>query len=160
MKYQGINHVSLRVTNNERARHFFLEVLGLEQHKRIPVWFIAGACTIHVIEIPDAPLEISPSPYDVVRHVALQVDNLNELLSRLLTASLKPFQVDIQMRKKPLTDPNDDLSYGTGTIFVSDPDGNFFEFVQIGRGLFVHEADLFQQRESLQRTDLTDPTAS
>ena len=146
------------MTNNERTRHFFLEVLGLEQHKRIPVWFIAGASTIHVIEIPDAPLEISP--YDVVRHVALQVDNLNELLVRLLTASLKPFQVDIQMRKKPLTDPNDDLSYGTGTIFVSDPDGNLFEFVQIGRGLFTHEPDRFQQRESLQRTDLTDPTAS
>ena len=95
MKYQGINHVSLLVTNNERTRHFFLEVLDLEQHKRIPVWFIAGASTIHVIEVPDAPLEISPSPYDVVRHVALQVNNLNELLARLLTASLKPFQVDI-----------------------------------------------------------------
>lgn len=146
MKYQGINHVSLLVTNSERARHFFLEVLGLEQHKHIPVWFIAGACTIHAIEIPDAPLETSPSPYDVVRHVALQVDNLNELLSRLLTASLKPFQVDIQMRKKPLTDPNDDLSYGTGTIFVSDPDGNLFEFVQIGRGFFAQEPDRFQQR--------------
>src|SRR5215472_8681433 len=89
MKYQGINHVSLLVTNTERTRHFFLEVLGLEQHKRIPVWFIAGASTIHVIEIADAPLEISLSPYEVVRHVALQVDNLNELLVRLLTASLK-----------------------------------------------------------------------
>ncbi len=146
MNYQGINHVSLLVTNNERTRHFFLDVLGLEQHKRIPVWYIAGAGTIHVIEIPDAPSQISPPPYDVVRHVALQVDNLNELLSRLLAASLKPFQLDIQMRKKPLTDPNDDLSYGTGTIFVSDPDGNLFEFVQIGRGLFTHEPDLFQQR--------------
>jgi glyoxylase I family protein len=144
MKYQGINHVSLLVTNNERARHFFLEVLGLEQHQRFPVWFIAGACTIHVIEIPDAPLEASPSPYGVVRHVALQVDNLQELLSRLLAASLNPFKVDFEMRKKPLTDLNDDLSYGTGTIFVSDPDGNLFEFIQIGRGLFAHEPDLFQ----------------
>ena len=145
MIYQGINHVSLLVRNNERSRHFFLDVLGLQQHEHIPVWFIAGSCTLHVIEIPDAPLEISPPPYDVVRHVALQVDNLNELVSRLLTASLKPYQVDIEMRKKPLTDPNDDLSYGTGTIFVSDPDGNLFEFVQIGRGLFAHEQDLFQR---------------
>jgi glyoxylase I family protein len=147
MNYQGINHVSLLVTNNERARHFFLEVLGLQQHERIPVWFIAGSCTLHVIEIPDAP-PVETSPYDVVRHVALQVDNLNELLSRLLAASLKPFQVDIQMQKKPLTDPNDDLSYGTGTIFVFDSDGNLFEFVQIGRGLFAHEPDLFEHRSS------------
>jgi catechol 2,3-dioxygenase-like lactoylglutathione lyase family enzyme len=147
MKYQGIHHVSLLVTKKERARHFFLEVLGLQQHERIPVWFIAGSCTLHVVEIPDAPpLEISPPPYDVVRHVALQVDNLHELLSRLFAASLKPFQVDIELRKKLLTDPNDDLSYGTGTIFVSDPDGNLFEFVQIGRGFFAHEPDLFQQR--------------
>jgi catechol 2,3-dioxygenase-like lactoylglutathione lyase family enzyme len=149
MNYQGINHVSLLVTNSERARHFFLEVLGLEQHQHIPVWFIAGASTIHAVEIPDAPLEIFASPYDVVRHVALQVDNLRELLPRLLTASLKPFQVDIKMRKKPLTDPNDDLSYGTGTIFVSDPDGNLFEFVQVGRGFFAQEPDRFEQRESL-----------
>jgi catechol 2,3-dioxygenase-like lactoylglutathione lyase family enzyme len=145
MRYQGINHVSLLVSNNERARHFFLDVLGLQQHKSIPVWFIAGSCTLHVIEIPDAPLAVFPPPYDVVRHVALQVDNLNELFLRLLTASLKPYQVDIQMRKKLLTDPNDDLSYGTGTIFVADPDGNLFEFVQIGRGLFAHEQNLFQQ---------------
>ena len=144
MKYQGINHVSLLVTNNERARHFFLDVLGLQQHERIPVWYIAVACTLHVIEIPDAPLEVSPSPYDVARHVALQVDNLNELLARLLNASLEPYQVDIKMRKRLLTDPNDDLSYGTGTIFVSDSDRNLFEFVQIGRGLFAHEPNLFQ----------------
>jgi catechol 2,3-dioxygenase-like lactoylglutathione lyase family enzyme len=145
MKYQGINHVSLLVTNSERAKHFFLEVLGLEQHKHIPVWFIAGASTIHTIEIPDAP-PLETSPYDVVHHVALQVDDLHEVLSRLLAASLKPFQVDIKMHKKPLMNADDDLSYGTGTIFVSDPDGNLFEFVQIGRGLFAQEPDLFQKR--------------
>ena len=146
MKYQGINHVSLLVTSNERAKHFFLDVLGLQQHERIPVWFIAGPCTVHVVEIPDGPSQAAPAPYDVVRHVALQVDNLNELLARLLSASLEPYQVDIQMHKKLLTDPNDDLSYGTGTVFVSDPDGNLFEFVQVGRGLFADEPDLFQQK--------------
>ncbi len=146
MKYQGINHVSLLVRNSERSRHFFVDVLGLQQHERIPVWYIAGACTLHVIAIPDAPVEVSSSPYDVVRHVALQVDNLKDLLARLLNASLNPYQLDIELRQKRLTDPNDDLSYGTGTVFVSDPDGNLIEFVQIGQGLFAHEPDMFQQK--------------
>ena len=146
MKYQGINHVSLLVRNSEQARHFFVDVLGLQQHERIPVWFIAGAGMIHAIEISDAPLEHSSLPYDVVRHVALQAENLHELVGRLLAASLKPYQLDTELRQKPLTDPNDDLSYGTGTVFVSDRDGNLFEFVQIGRGFFAHEPDLFQQK--------------
>ena len=140
MKYQGIHHVGLRVTNKEKAKQFFLDVLGLQQHERIPVWFIAGASMIHVIEISNEHAE--PSSADTVRHVALQVDNLNELLPRLLAASLEPFQMDMAMREKQVTDPNDDLSYGTGTLFVSDPDGNLFEFIQIGRGLFAHEQNL------------------
>lgn len=145
MKYQGINHVSLLVRNNEQARHFFVDVLGFQQHKRIPVWFIAGSGMVHVIEVSDAPLEM-PLPYDIVRHAGFQVDDLNEVLARLLRASLKPYQLDIQMQQKFVTDPNDDLLYGTGTVFVSDSDGNLFEFVQIGRGFFVNEQDLFQQK--------------
>ncbi|WP_165422884.1 VOC family protein [Ktedonosporobacter rubrisoli] len=145
MRYQGINHVSILVRNNERARHFFVDVLGFRQHKRIPVWFVGGSGVVHAVEIPDAPME-KPLPYDVVRHAAFQVDDLQEVLARLLRASLKPYQVDMQMQQKFLTDPNDDLSYGTETVFVADYDGNLFEFVQIGRGLFVEEADLFQEK--------------
>lgn len=145
MKYQGINHVSILVRSNEQARHFFVDVLGFQQHERIPVWFIAGSGVVHAVEVPDAPPE-TPMPYDVVRHVAFQVDDLHEVVVRLLQASLKPYQLNIQMQQKVLTDSNDDLSYGTGTVFVSDADGNLFEFVQIGRGLFVAEHDLLQQK--------------
>ena len=55
------------------------------KHEHIPVWFIAGTCTLHLVEIPGTQVEISQPPYDVVRHVALPVDNLSQLLSRLLT---------------------------------------------------------------------------
>jgi len=33
--------------------------------------------------------------------------------------------------------PDDPLDFGTGTLFVRDPDGNLLEFLQMGRGFFT-----------------------
>jgi hypothetical protein len=51
-------------------------------------------------------------------------------------ASLKPFQMDFEGNTKPLNSPDDDLSFGIGTIFVEDPSENLVEFLQLGHGIF------------------------
>lgn len=141
MTYKGINHVGLVVTDKEKSTYFLRDILGLPQHERIQSWFFVGNCTIHIIEISEAGID--SSLYHEVQHVALQVDNLRDILPHLLDASLEPFQMDFQGNEKPIKNVDQDLSYGIGTIFVTDPDGNLFEFVQIGHGIFRDEDDPF-----------------
>jgi catechol 2,3-dioxygenase-like lactoylglutathione lyase family enzyme len=35
--------------------------------------------------------------------------------------------------------PDDPLDFGTGTLFVRDPDGNLVEFLQMRRGIFTED---------------------
>lgn len=141
MTYLGINHVGLVVTDLSRSREFFIGALGLHQHTRRATWFIAGRCTLHLIEIPEAGDD--RSLYRSVQHVALQVDDLNDMLAQLLHAGLAPFQLDFEGNEMPVDDPASPLEFGVGTLFVRDPDGNLIELIQLGRGIFKDEPDPF-----------------
>jgi len=60
MKIQTIHHVSLNVTDLERSRRFYREILGLEEIARPPfdfpgAWFgVAGGQQLHLIVHPGA----------------------------------------------------------------------------------------------------------
>lgn len=141
MRFEGINHIGLIVTDLERSSRFMSETLGLTRHEKVARWFWAGRCMIHLVAIPDA--NPAPSPYYQFQHVALQVDDVREVFNRLWTASVGMFQLDMAGNSQPITSFDSDLSFGTGSIMFRDPDGNLFECLQIGRGLFADEPDQF-----------------
>lgn len=110
----GIHHVSVLVTDFDRARKFYAGVLGF---KEIPkpstfnfpvVWFRLGDCQFHLIPT-DTPDAISP------RHMALHVDDLNAARIRLKENGC--------MVEETTPIP------GADRFFTHDPDGNRIELI-------------------------------
>ena len=140
MKFRGINHVNIVTTSAARTREFLVDVLGLEPHAVAPFWLVAGDVTVHVIEAEDARSDTSV--YRRLQHFAFEVDDLDEVYRRLVAApkhlGLAPFRMGLEMQEQPLRAAQD-IDEGIGTIFVRDRDGNLYEFVQLGRGLYSDE---------------------
>lgn len=135
-----INHINVVVSNVASTQEFLVDVLGFEPHPIVPVWFIAGDVTVHLVETEDAASD--RSVYRQLQHPAFEVDDLDEVYERLVAApkrlKLVPFRMGPDMQVRPLDTPQD-IDKGIGTIFVRDPDGNLFEFVQPGRGIYSDE---------------------
>jgi catechol 2,3-dioxygenase-like lactoylglutathione lyase family enzyme len=114
--FSEIHHVSLNVSDTERALAFYRDVLGMRQLPRPELgiggaWLDAGAGRqVHLIEA-----EVPP---DAGQHVAFRVDSIDDAVAALRSAG-----VDVG-------DPR--LVGDTGILqtFVSDPDGNRLEFTQ------------------------------
>src|SRR5688500_16632368 len=115
MTLTGIHHVSILVTDMERAVAWYRDVLGLREVKRpsnfvTPVrWFELGEQQLHLIpsEEPDA---VSP------RHFALHVDNC-EAAREILSGR------GVEVRETvPIA--------GADRFFIADPDGNNIEVIQ------------------------------
>lgn len=117
MLIADIHHVSLNVTDTERALGFYRDLLGLSELER-PAFSFGGAWLdaghgrqVHLIETTSIP-------DDVGQHVAFAVHDLDESVAVLRTAGC---------------DVSDVSSVG-GTsarqAFVHDPDGNRVELHQ------------------------------
>jgi glyoxylase I family protein len=110
----GIHHVSLVVTDLERARHFYAEVLGLPEIPRpatfdfVVVWFDLGTQHIHLV--PRGTADV-PSP----RHFALHV--VDAVAAR---AHFETFGIATR-ETTPIP--------GCDRFFVHDPDGNLIEIM-------------------------------
>lgn len=132
---EGINHVALVVRDRSAAERFYVDVLGLQRHHTADAWLVLNARnTLHLIPLPQA--EPEGSLRHRFQHFALQVSALDAILALLLRHGLTPFQADFQGNTRAVTAPDDPLDFGTGSLFVRDPDGNLVEFLQMGRGLF------------------------
>ena len=135
VRIQCINHVGIVVRDRARAERLFLDVLGLKRHHKIDSWYVINETSLlHLIEIPEAG-EAS-GLYHEIQHFALQVEDLQEVFRALLAHGLRPFQMNFEGTEHQLTDPDDPLEFGLGSVFVSDPDGNLIEFLEEGRGIF------------------------
>jgi len=135
MKIKSVNHVCLVVKDRLASEAFFCGVLGLKRHHEIKSWFVIDASsTLHLVEIPEA--ESDDTAYHDVQHVAFQVENLTEAYHVLLRNELQPFQMNFNGEEHHLTDADDPLDFGLGSVFARDPDGNLVEFLEEGRGLF------------------------
>ena len=114
MKLTGIHHSSIVVTNMERARHFYGQVLGLSEVERPsnftnPVrWFEVGDEHIHLIP-SDRPDTTSP------RHFALHVDDADAAREHFRTHGIAIQETE------PIA--------GADRFFISDPDGNTIEII-------------------------------
>lgn len=124
LPFKQLSHVSVTVSDLEKAKRFYGEVIGLTQILRpdfgFPgVWYSLGnGLQLHVIvneRVPAGPVE--PHRFDVKdRHFALWVENADETRERLVKIG-QPFY--------------DFTSTPTGLrqLFVHDPDANMVEFI-------------------------------
>ena len=132
MRVTSLNHVGL-----EKATRFYIDLLGLEAFEKKPNWLrLPDGRMVHLMPATDKSND-GNDVGDLARHLALQVNSLEEVVATLIAEGLRPFQVELGMDggRKELLDSSD-LSFGIGTVFVSDPDGNIVEFVDVDRGIF------------------------
>lgn len=123
--YGGLHHCGIIVRNATSSKSFYMEVFGFtdESHLRpanlpYPGAFLCcgGATQIHLMELPDPDSDsVRPAYPGRDRHVALRVDSVEKLSSRLAARAV-PHQLSSSGRK---------------ALFCRDPDGNGFEFVEM-----------------------------
>jgi len=117
----GIHHATFLSSDLARSRAFYEEVLGLCPDSNRPslgfdgVWYdVATNQQIHLMALPNPEAGLQrPTHGGRDRHVALGVDDLNALRTKLELA---------------------DIAYtlsrsGRAALFCRDPDGNALEFV-------------------------------
>ncbi|HEX6047654.1 MAG TPA: VOC family protein [Gemmatimonadaceae bacterium] len=136
MRILTLHHVSLPVSDLERAKHFYETVLGLEPIPRPPfdfdgAWYRAGDRDVHLI-VADRKATLRTGKgidsHDV--HFALRVANLEDALTHLerhgytRDARDKHQRIRVQLAGKA----------GFPQIHLLDPDGNVVELNAEGRG--------------------------
>ncbi len=110
-----IDHCSVLITNIDRSRHFYKEILGLREINRprtfdfMVLWFDLGDQHIHLL-LKDQADTISP------RHFALRVTD-----ARAARAHFKGHGIACQ-ETTPIP--------GADRFFINDPDGNRIEIIQ------------------------------
>ena len=115
-----IHHVSLNVTDTDRALSFYRDVLGMQPLPRPAfgfggAWLDAGAGRqVHLIE--------ADVPPDQGQHVAFRVASVDDTIVALRAAGLTVGDA------RPVGDT------GIRQTFVHDPDGNLIEFTQVPTG--------------------------
>lgn len=118
---KSIHHVSMNVSNTERALDFYCGVLGLKTMTTRPdlsfpgAWLELGNCEIHLLELdnPAAGLPV-PEHGGRDRHFAMLVDDLDFLMQALDQAGVG------YTRSKS----------GRRALFCRDPDDNALEFIE------------------------------
>lgn len=120
----GVHHLSFAVSDLERSRRFYEDVLELERIPRpdlgIPgEWYTAGNAEVHLIQTPagadvgSRPAALTP----LANHQAFAVDDYAKTLDHFRSHGLEVVE----------TDPR------AGQLWVRDPDGNVLEFIAIRR---------------------------
>jgi glyoxylase I family protein len=119
MNIKGIHHYSVIVSDLERSATFYRDVLGLEE---IPIpetfspagisarWFALGSAQLHLI-LGDEPAMLSR------RHAALLIGD---------AARARAMLADKGVEMKETTPIP-----GTDRFFVTDPDGNRIELIEV-----------------------------
>ena len=137
MRLQGVHHAALAVVDMERMLAFYRDTLSLKQHPDKSNWLFAGrGFALHLM-----PATGPQAPRDPSRHIAFQVENLNDCARFLLAKGLRPYQMSLSMEVFWPTDSGGALDKGIGTLFLDDPEGNTLEFVERHRGIFADYAD-------------------
>ena len=119
----GVSHLALRVTDTERARAFYEDVLGFQLLREAPGFLFFNAYGVRIAMIGAAPqTEVGDrfNPFRVgLDHLALAVaakETLTELKQRLDRAEVSNNGIE------------DDQATGATSITFYDPDGIAWEF--------------------------------
>ena len=115
LQVEQIDHCSVIITDVERSRRFYRDLLGLKEINSprtfdfIVLWFELGNHTLHLL-LKDQPDTISP------RHFALRVPDCN--------AARRYFKENGVPCSETTPIP------GADRFFINDPDGNRIEIIQ------------------------------
>ncbi len=116
----SVDHISFSVTDLERSKRFYEDVLGLRTIPRpdlgLPgVWYGAGNCEVHLIQRPEgvevgeAPAKLTP----LANHQAFAIDDYEKTLAFLEDRGLEVLS----------TTPEN------GQMWIADPDGHVIELI-------------------------------
>jgi len=112
---QKIDHVSVLITDVERSRRFYRDILGLREIAKprtfdfVVVWFDLGDQQLHLLRKDQADT-LSP------RHFALRVPDAARARAHF--------------RRHGIATQETTLIPGADRFFVADPDGNRIEIIQ------------------------------
>jgi catechol 2,3-dioxygenase-like lactoylglutathione lyase family enzyme len=137
VKLKQVNHVGIRTKDREKLERFYVEVLGLVPHPEKRNWLKVGDSNtlIHLMPVNGSAEGNDMSDY--ARHVCLEAESLEEVVTTMLARGIKPFQCEIDATKRRELADASDLTFGIGTVFITDPEGNVIEFMQADRGVFA-----------------------
>ena len=116
VELNGIHHVSVNVSDVDRALHFYVDGLGLTPLPRPDFPFggawlgLADGRQVHLIE--------APVPDDRGQHVAFAVSDLDAVV------------IELRARGLEVSTPREVGETGSMQSFLSDPDGNRIELQQ------------------------------
>ena len=120
MDVETLHHVALCVTDLERAKRFYGDVLGLEELQRPPfdfpgAWYALGDRQLHLI-VHTSPRTLRGTTEIDSRdgHLALRVGDYDETLKHLRANG-----VEVLERRTNVTP--------WSQLYVTDPDGNVIE---------------------------------
>ncbi len=119
-KVSHLLHVSVIVSDTQRALDFYCGLLGMEVNPNRALsfpgaWLLMGAQEFHVMELPNPdPIEGRPEHGGRDRHVAFAIDNILALEMCLKRERIKYTR----------------SQSGRNAIFFRDPDGNALEFIE------------------------------
>src|ERR1700688_19543 len=127
MDVEGLHHVSLAVTDLERSRRFYTEVLGLEEMERPPfdfagVWYRVGFCQLHLIAHKSPPLRKGGIDSRDV-HFAIRVPSYAAAVRALRTRGY--CQDAVEEIKRVREQPSGRA--GFPQVFLLDPDRHVIE---------------------------------
>ena len=115
LEVKQIDHVSVIITDLERSRHFYRDILGLKEIAKprtfdfVVMWFEFGNQQLHLLR-KDQPDTRSP------RHFALRVADATAARTYFRERGVRPEETT------PIP--------GADRFFISDPDGNRIEVIQ------------------------------
>jgi glyoxylase I family protein len=129
MEIRGIHHVSLPVTDLERSRRFYSELLGLHEIERPPfdfpgAWFGLGDGQLHLIVHDEATLRGTKALDSRDVHFAVRVESF--------TAALELLESKGYDREADANDPmtmkvSPHATAGFPQLYILDPDRNVIE---------------------------------
>lgn len=121
IELENLHHISLSVTNLQKAKHFYGTMLGFEELKRpdfdFPgAWYRVGNQQLHlIVHEKSATLRSDNEINSKEGHFAIRVKSYYETLNHLKGLKIK-------LKEKPNSDS------GFAQIFCMDPDLNLIEF--------------------------------
>lgn len=123
---KDLNHVAVMVTDVEKSRAFYQNVLGLKKiprpQTRVPgEWLGLGSRQLHLIGEPGPAGKIDPRR----PHLALDVEDLEEAKQRLTELGI-PF-VDASKGQNVIPMTEEALRLVGRQLWLEDPDGNMIE---------------------------------
>lgn len=130
MKIEAIHHVSLGVTDLERSRQFYREILRLEEIERPPfnfpgAWFSVGASQqLHLIVHPNSTFRSGKGLDTRDGHFAIRVASYRQMVVYLWSRGYRE-EAGSDELKRLILQPY--ATAGFPQIYILDPDRNVIE---------------------------------